>query len=78
MGSGCRHQSSHRSEIWTTRDSISPAGRRRMSGDTLSKIAKEYCGDATKYPIIFEANQPMLTDPNKIHVGQVLRIPPLE
>jgi nucleoid-associated protein YgaU len=48
-----------------------------VSGDTLSKIAKEYYGDAMKYPVIFEANQPMLTDPNKIYVGQVLRIPPL-
>lgn len=45
------------------------------SGDTLSKIAKEFYGDASKYPVIFEANQPMLTDPNKIFVGQSLRIP---
>ena len=30
-----------------------------------------------KYPEIFEANKPMLTDPNKIYPGQVLRIPPL-
>jgi len=48
-----------------------------VSGDTLSKIAKEHYGDASKYPVIFEANRPMLTDPNKIYVGQVLRIPPL-
>ena len=48
-----------------------------VSGDTLSKIAKEHYGDAMKYPTIFEANKPMLTDPNKIYVGQVLRIPPL-
>ncbi len=46
------------------------------SGDTLSKIAKEHYGDAMKYPAIFEANKPMLTDPNKIYPGQVLRIPP--
>jgi nucleoid-associated protein YgaU len=49
-----------------------------VGGDTLSKIAKEQYGDAMKYPVIFEANQPMLTDPDKIYVGQVLRIPPLE
>lgn len=49
-----------------------------VSGDTLSKIAKVQYGDAMKYPVIFEANQPMLTDPDKIYVGQVLRIPPLE
>lgn len=48
-----------------------------MSGDTLSKIAKAHYGDAMKYPIIFEANKPMLKDPDKIYPGQVLRIPPL-
>jgi len=45
------------------------------SGDTLGKIAKEFYGNASKYPKIFEANKPMLTDPNKIYPGQVLRIP---
>ena len=44
-------------------------------GDTLSKIAKEMYGDAGKYPVIFEANKPMLKDPDKIYPGQVLRIP---
>lgn len=48
-----------------------------VSGDTLSKIAKKYYGDAGKYPAIFEANQPMLKHPDKIYPGQVLRIPPL-
>ncbi len=48
-----------------------------VSGDSLSKIAKVYYGNAMKYPVIFEANKPMLTDPNKIYPGQVLRIPPL-
>jgi nucleoid-associated protein YgaU len=48
------------------------------SGDSLSMIAREQYGDAGKYPVIFEANKPMLTDPNKIYPGQVLRIPPLE
>ena len=45
------------------------------SGDTLSKIAKEMYGDAGKYPQIFEANKPMLKDPDKIYPGQVLRVP---
>ena len=45
-------------------------------GDTLSAIAKTYYKDASKYPQIFEANRPMLGDPNKIYPGQVLRIPP--
>jgi nucleoid-associated protein YgaU len=44
-------------------------------GDTLSKISKEMYGDANKYPQIFEANKPMLTHPDKIYPGQVLRIP---
>ncbi len=47
-----------------------------QKGDSLSKIAKELYGDAMKYPVIFEANKPMLTDPNLIYPGQVLRIPP--
>ena len=49
-----------------------------VKGDYLSKIAKKYYGDAMKYPIIFEANKPMLTDPDKIYPGQVLRIPALD
>jgi nucleoid-associated protein YgaU len=49
-----------------------------VSGDTLSKIAKAVYGDPMKYPVIFEANRPMLKDPDKIYPGQVLRIPPLE
>lgn len=47
-------------------------------GDYLSKIAKEVYGNAMKYTIIFEANKPMLSDPDKIYPGQVLRIPPLD
>ena len=46
------------------------------SGDTLSKIAREHYGSASKYPALFEANRPMLSDPDKIYPGQVLRIPP--
>lgn len=45
------------------------------TGDTLSKIAKEHYGNANKYQEIFEANKPMLKDPDKIYPGQVLRIP---
>lgn len=46
------------------------------SGDTLSKIARDRYGDAMEYPAIFEANRPMLSDPDLIYPGQVLRIPP--
>ncbi|HEY3162683.1 MAG TPA: LysM peptidoglycan-binding domain-containing protein [Vicinamibacterales bacterium] len=44
-------------------------------GDTLSKIAKEMLGDANAYMDIFNANKGLLTDPNKITPGQVLKIP---
>jgi nucleoid-associated protein YgaU len=47
-----------------------------VKGDTLSKIAKQYYGNANAYMPIFEANKPMLTHPDKIYPGQVLRIPP--
>jgi nucleoid-associated protein YgaU len=47
-----------------------------VRGDTLSKIAKQYYGDANKYPAIFEANKPMLKSPDLIYPGQMLRIPP--
>lgn len=44
-------------------------------GDTLWKIAKEHYGDGNLYPEIFKANQDVLSDPDKIQVGQKLRIP---
>ena len=47
------------------------------SGDTLGKIAQQQYGSASKYTVIFEANQPMLKDPDKIYPGQSLRIPAL-
>jgi len=49
-----------------------------VAGDSLSKIAKKMYGDANKYPVIFEANTPMLKHPDKIYPGQVLVIPPVE
>jgi nucleoid-associated protein YgaU len=48
-----------------------------VKGDTLSKISKEFYGNPNKYPQIFEANKPMLTHPDKIYPGQLLRIPPV-
>lgn len=47
-----------------------------VKGDNLSKISKEFYGTPNKYPQIFEANRPMLSHPDKIYPGQVLRIPP--
>jgi nucleoid-associated protein YgaU len=45
------------------------------AGDTLSKIAKQFLGDANAYMDIFEANRDQLSDPDKIKPGQVLKIP---
>jgi nucleoid-associated protein YgaU len=46
-----------------------------QKGDSLSRIAKEYYGDMSLYPKIFEANRDILDDPDKIKPGQRLRIP---
>lgn len=46
-----------------------------QSGDSLSKIAKNFYGDPMKYMTIFEANTHILKDPNLIHPGQELIIP---
>ena len=46
-----------------------------QKGDNLSKISKAMYGDPNQYNKIFEANKPMLKDPDKIYPGQVLRIP---
>jgi nucleoid-associated protein YgaU len=44
-------------------------------GDSLWKIAERYYGDGSLYPKIFEANRDVLKDPDRIKVGQRLRIP---
>ncbi len=44
-------------------------------GDTLSAIARHYLGKATDWPKIFEANRDQLNDPDRIQIGQVLKIP---
>jgi nucleoid-associated protein YgaU len=45
------------------------------AGDSLSKIAKQFYGNANEYMKIFDANKDKLTDPNNIKVGQQLVIP---
>jgi nucleoid-associated protein YgaU len=47
------------------------------AGDNLSKIAKQFYGDANAYPKIFEANREVIKDPDQIFVGQKIRIPKL-
>ena len=46
-----------------------------VSGDTLSKIAKAYLGDAARYMEIFNANTDTLSNPDQIKVGQTLNLP---
>ena len=48
-----------------------------VRGDSLSKIAKRYYGNAMKYPIIFEANQEVIKNADLIYPGQRIRIPKL-
>jgi nucleoid-associated protein YgaU len=45
------------------------------SGDTLSKIARRFYGDANAFHKIFDANRDQLSDPNRINAGQVLKLP---
>ena len=49
-----------------------------VKGDSLWKIAEANYQDGSKYPVIFEANKPMIKDEDEIYPGQVLRIPALE
>lgn len=48
-----------------------------VSGDSLSKIARREYGNANEWKRIYEANQDILKDPDKIYPGQKLKIPPL-
>jgi len=46
-----------------------------VRGDTLSKLAERYLGDAKRFPEIFAINKGLVDDPDKIYVGQILKIP---
>ncbi len=56
-------------------DGDQPTFHTVKAGENLSGIAKATLGDANRYNDIFEANKPMLSDPDKIYPGQMLRIP---
>ena len=64
-------------KVDSSRPQPAPAAQRYtvVAGDSLSKIAKHFYGDANKYMKIFEANKDKLDDPNKIQIGQELVIP---
>ena len=61
-------------------DAKEPTFHTVQKGDNLWKIAEANYGEGKggKYTVIFEANKPMLSDPDKIYPGQVLRIPDLD
>lgn len=61
-------------------DAKEPTFHTVVKGDNLWKIAEANYGKGKggKYTVIFEANKPMLSDPDKIYPGQVLRIPDLD
>jgi len=59
--------------------STAPAGEQSytvVAGDSLSKIAKKFYGNANAWKAIFEANRDKIANPDLIRPGQVLRIPP--
>jgi nucleoid-associated protein YgaU len=62
-------------EIETPEPAAEPVFHTVEKGDTLWAIAKAQLGDGNRYQEIFEANRPMLSHPDKIYPGQVLRIP---
>ena len=61
--------------VETPEPAIEPKLHTVVKGDTLWKISEKNLGSGARYPEIFEANKPMLSDPDKIYPGQVLRIP---
>ena len=62
-------------DIKTTEEAPESKYHTVVKGDTLWAISETYYGDGAKFKRIFEANTPMLSDPDKIYPGQVLRIP---
>jgi nucleoid-associated protein YgaU len=62
-------------EVETPEPAAEPVFHTVVKGESLWKIADKYLGTGARYPEIFEANKPMLSDPDKIYPGQMLRIP---
>ena len=61
--------------IETPEPAVQPVFHTVVKGDNLWKIAEKTLGGGARFKEIFEANKPMLKDPDKIYPGQVLRIP---
>ena len=56
-------------------DAKEPVFHTVKKGENLWKIAEKHYGSGAKHTMIFAANRPMLSHPDKIYPGQVLRIP---
>ena len=66
------------SDVRSGSSTSAPANDRKyvvVKGDSLSKIAQREYGDSKQWTRIFEANRDIITDPDLIHPGQVLRLP---
>jgi nucleoid-associated protein YgaU len=68
-------QITHESEGPAAAPAPAPQTYTVQKGDTLSEIAQKFYGKASEYRRIFEANRDQLSDPDKIRVGQVLKVP---
>ena len=66
------------SEVTVAEGGAEPVFHEVKKGDNLWKIAEKHYGNGSKYTAIFEANKPMLKDPDLIYPGQMLRIPSLD
>lgn len=67
-----------RSGATSTEDMTGERSYTVVRGDTLSDIAQAHYGKASRWKLIFDANRDLIDDPDLIHPGQVLRIPPLD
>jgi nucleoid-associated protein YgaU len=60
----------------STAPADSPRTYTVVAGDSLSKIAKHLYGDSAKWHAIYEANRDKIKNPDLIHPGDVLTLPP--
>ena len=62
-------------QVDSTAEVVGQGSHTVAKGDTLSAIAKQYLGNANAWRQIFDANRDVLDYPDRIHPGQVLKIP---
>ncbi|MCC6242159.1 MAG: LysM peptidoglycan-binding domain-containing protein [Gemmatimonadaceae bacterium] len=69
-------QSGSSSEAMTREEVVIPT-HTVAKGDTLSKIAKQHYGDASKWKALYEANRDVIKNPDLIQIGWVIKLPQL-